>query len=299
MSHMSSIRAIFLLGSFLGMAIDARAIIFYSAGNEHNTTDPGDGLPWQNVVEVRSSSGITGSGVYLGNRYVLTAAHVGPTDFVRVNNSLDFSLEPAEPLQFATPGMNPDLKLLRLQTNPGLGNVLLNTASANDLGAARLVGNGVGRSGASPTGTSPVPWGDASTANKRWGENVVDNRIFNQTPSGSAYTSDLLRTQFNTNAGVNEAALTLYDSGSALFRFVESNWLLVGLGAYVASNGESYANPTALSGSQSNDDNYFIRISSYATAENVLGGIVVPEPAALHRLVWAAGIYILSRRKAG
>ena len=287
---MSWLRTTGFLGILLSMAIDARAIIFYSAGNDHNTTDPGGGLPWQNVVEVRSNSGITGSGVYLGNRYVLTAAHVGPAETIRIN-SKDFNLEPAAPILIGTA----DMKLLRLQSDPGLGNVLLNLASANDLGAARLVGYGIGRSDASLTGTSPVTWGNDTTAIKRWGENTVDFTFSNQTLNG--YTSNLLRTQFNTNAGPNEAALTLYDSGSALFRFVGSNWLLVGLGAYVATGGESYANPTGLDSDPTNDDNYFIQISSYASAQDVLGGVVVPEPGTGHLLMFALGVYSVMRRK--
>ena len=287
---MNWLRTTGFLGILLGTAIDARAIIFYSAGNNYNTTEPGGGLPWQNVVEVRSNSGITGSGVYLGNRYVLTAAHVGPTETIRIN-STDFSLEPAAPILIGTA----DMKLLRLQSDPGLGHVLLNTASANDLGAARLVGYGVGRSDASLTGTSPVTWGNDTTAIKRWGENTVDFTSPNQTLIG--YTSNLLGTQFNTNAGPNEAALTSYDSGSALFRFVGSNWLLVGLGAYVATGGESYANPTGLSGSRTNDDNYFIQISSYASAQDVLGGVVVPEPGTGHLLMFALGVYSVVRRR--
>ena len=288
---MNWLRTTGFLGILLGTAIDARAIIFYSAGNDHNTTDPGGGLPWQNVVEVRSSSGITGSGVYLGNRYVLTAAHVGPTESVRINDTF-FNLEPAAPIQIGTA----DMKLLRLQADPGLGNVLLNANSANDLGAARLVGYGLGRSDTSPTGTSPVTWGNNTTAIKRWGENTVDFTFANQTLNG--YTSNLLRTQFNTNAGPNEAALTLYDSGSALFRLVGSNWLLVGLGAYVATGGESFANPTGFSGSRTNDDNYFIQISSYASAQDILGGVVVPEPGAGHLLMFALGVYSMMRRRA-
>ena len=102
-------RILWVFGVALGLNLDAKAIVFYSSGNDHNTTDPGNDLPWQNVVEVRSSSGITGSGVYLGNRYVLTAAHVGPTEVIRIN-STDFSLEPAVQIQIGTA----DMKLLRL-----------------------------------------------------------------------------------------------------------------------------------------------------------------------------------------
>ena len=287
---MSWLRTTGFLGILLGMVIDARAIIFYSAGNDYNTTDPGGGLPWQNVVEVRSNSGITGSGVYLGNRYVLTAAHVGPTETIRIN-STDFSLEPAAPIQIGTA----DMKLLRLQSDPGMGNILLNTIGANDFGAARLVGYGVGRSASSLLNQSPVTWGDSSTVGKRWGSNNVDGFISGVFVNG--YTSDLLVTQFNTNQGQDEAALTLYDSGSALFRFINSQWYLAGIAAYVPVGGSSYANPTGTSNSQSNDDNYFIRISSYATAQDFLGGVAVPEPRVIQLLGGAGLFYFLRRRR--
>lgn len=289
---MSWLRTTGFLGILLGMAIDARAIIFYSAGNDHNNTDPGGGLPWQNVVEVRSNSGITGSGVYLGNRYVLTAAHVGPTEKIRIN-STDFSLEPAAPILFGTA----DMKLLRLQSDPGLGNVLLNTASANDFGAAHLVGYGVGRSDASPTGTSPVTWGDASTAKKRWGFNEVDFSVASLTYTNNsiAYINSALITQFNSNVNPDEAAMTLYDSGSALFRLIGSDWFLVGLGVAVATLSSTPAYPSTEEGS--GNENFFVRISSYASAEDILGGVVVPEPGTGHLLMFALGVYSVVRRR--
>lgn len=279
---MNRLRTTAFLGFLLGMAIDAQAIIFYSAGNEHNTTDPGGGLPWQNVVELRDSTGIIGSGVYLGNRYVLTAAHMGSTESVRINDTF-FNLEPAAPIQIGTA----DMKLLRLQSDPGLGNIFLNTVAGNDFGGAYLVGYGVGRSSSSLLSSSPISWGDASTATKRWGTNSVDG-------FGSLSGSSVLRTQFNTNAGPNEAALTLYDSGSALLRQIGIDWFLVGLGVVAPSPTLAY--PT--SEESSGNENFFVRISSYATAEDILGGVVVPEPGAGHLLMFALGVYSMMRRRA-
>lgn len=281
-------------GLFLCLGAEARAVIFYSSGNDHNTSSPGGGLPWDNVVEIRSNSGIAGSGVYLGNRYVLTAAHVGPTEVVRIN-ATDFTLESAAPIQIGTA----DMKLLRLQSDPGLGNVLLNTNAANDSGEAFLVGYGVGRSMSSPTETNLVMWGDNSTARKRWGYNEVDFAVsaLAYTNNSITYTSPALVTQFNSDGNLNEAAMTLYDSGSALFRLVDSNWLLVGLGVAVATYDESFASPTAISDEESNDNNYFVRISSYAEAQDILGGVVVPEPGTGHLLILALGIYSMLQRR--
>jgi hypothetical protein len=97
------------------------------------------------------------------------------------------------------------------------------------------------------------------------------------------YISDLLRTQFNTNAGVNEAALTIYDSGSALFRQIGSEWYLVGLGAYVQNSG--YSSASDESNPNDSSDNYFIRISSYSNAIDRIGAVAVPEPSSSHYFV--------------
>jgi hypothetical protein len=120
-----------------------------------------------------------------------------------------------------------------------------------------------------------VTWGDSSTAIKRWGTNIVD--IARSGIQVGGYISDLLKTEFNSDAGANEAALTIYDSGSALFRQIGSEWYLVGLGAYVQNSGYSLASTQF--NSKDSDDSYFIRISSYAGSSVMIGGVGVPEPS--------------------
>ena len=267
-----------LVGAVLLFApIDfARAIVFFSQGNEANLTNPGNGLPWDNVVQMLNESGPVGTGVYLGNRYVLTAGHVGPLTSVKVG-FVDYLLDSSPAVAIGTA----DMKLVRLASDPGLNGVRLNTNPSGDSGNSYLVGYGVGRASSSLLGSSPVTWGDSSTALKRWGTNLVDGAISGVQVGG--YTSDLLRTQFNSNAGVNEAALTIYDSGSALFRQIGSEWYLVGLGAYVQNSGYSFASTQF--NSNDSDDSYFIRISSISNAVNQIGAVAVPEPSSLHYFV--------------
>jgi len=174
-----------------------------------------------------------------------------------------------------------DMKLVRLANDPGLGSVRLNSSPASDGGSAYVVGYGVGRSSSSLLNSSPVTWGDDATVAKRWGTNTVDAAYSGVTVNG--YTSDLLRTQFNTNAGANEAALTRYDSGSALFRQIGSSWYLVGLGAYVQNSNLSGASTQF--DSANSDDNYFIRISSYSIATDQIGAVGVPEPSSFQFLM--------------
>jgi len=278
---------------FLSSFDQARAIVFFSQGNDHNLTNPGDNLPWDNVVQMRSDTGPIGSGVYLGNRYVLTAGHVGLLTSVKVG-LVDYLIDSSPAVAIGTA----DMKLVRLASDPGLGGVRLNSNPSADGGAAHLVGYGVGRASSSLLGSNPVTWGDSSSAIKRWGTNLVDGAISGVQVGG--YTSDLLRTQFNSNAGVNEAALTIYDSGSALFRQIGSEWYLVGLGAYVQNSGYSLANSQF--NSTESDDNYFIRISSYANSSVMIGGVSVPEPSSQSLLFVGAAFLsacLLARRSVG
>jgi hypothetical protein len=285
-----------LLGALLAVFAPlnlAQAIVFYSQGNDYNLTNPGGSLPWDNVVQMQSGTGPIGTGVYLGNRYVLTAGHVGPLTSVKVG-LVDYLIDSSPAVAIKTA----DMKLVRLASDPGLSEVRLNINSTADVGAARLVGYGVGRASSSLLGSNPVTWGDSSTAIRRWGSNFVDGPRSGIQVGG--YTSDLLRTEFNSNAGVNEAALTIYDSGSALFRQIGSDWYLVGLGAYVQNSGYSLA--SAQFNSTESDDNYFIRISSYATSVDVIGGVSVPEPSSQSLLFLGAAFLsacLLVRRSVG
>jgi hypothetical protein len=269
-----------LLGAVLAVFLPlnlAQAIVFFSQGNEANLSSPaGLNLPWDNVVQIRSDTGPIGSGVYLGNRYVLTAGHVAPLTSVRVG-FVDYALDSSSAVSIGTS----DMKLVRLANDPGLGSVRLNSSPASDGGSAYVVGYGVGRASSSLLNSSPVNWGDDSTVAKRWGTNTVDAAYSVATVNG--YTSDLLRTQFNTNAGSNEAALTRYDSGSALFRQIGSSWYLVGLGAYVQNSNLSGASTQF--DSANSDDNYFIRISSYSIATDQIGAVGVPEPSSFQFLM--------------
>jgi hypothetical protein len=278
---------------FLSSFDQARAIVFFSQGNDVNLTNPGNGLPWENVVQMRSSTGPIGTGVYLGNRYVLTAGHVGPLTSVKVG-FVDYLLDSSPAVAIG----RADMQLVRLASDPGLGGVRLNSNPSADGGAAHLVGYGVGRADSSALSSSPVTWGDSLTAIKRWGTNFVDGAISNAQVAG--YTSDLLRTQFNSNAGSNEAALTILDSGSALFRQIGSDWFLVGLGAYVQNSGYSLASTQF--NSRDSDDSYFIRISSYSNAVDVIGGVSVPEPSSQSLLFVGAAFLsacLLARRSVG
>ena len=73
----------------------ATSFAIVDANSTTNTSDPGGGVPWANVGSVNG-----GSGTYLGNGWVLTAAHVG-----------------AGPIAFDSGAFQPDGRVIRL-SNP-------------------------------------------------------------------------------------------------------------------------------------------------------------------------------------
>jgi len=111
------LRGVFWL--FLSSFDQARAIVFFSQGNDANLSSPaGLNLPWDNVVQMQSPTGPIGTGVYLGNRYVLTAGHVDPLTSVKVG-FVDYLLDSSPAVAIGTA----DMKLVRLASDPGLSGV--------------------------------------------------------------------------------------------------------------------------------------------------------------------------------
>jgi hypothetical protein len=245
----------------------AHAVILFGGDNLANRTDPTNGVPWTNVgAFANGTGGWTGSGVYLGNRYVLTAHHVTLTSQVTFDGATFHSVEGS-----TTPLPGVDLRLVRLASDPGLPRTAL-TAGTSEIGVAGyIVGWGVGRNPAVPTNTALVAWGDATTAAKRWGTNV---------PKGveaitGTYDYDSLVTVLGTLEGANEAALTLFDSGAALFQEVGGLWRLSGIGTSVDTQGSSFFGLDAIGGPGDGERNYFVRIGAYADA---ILSIVHPPP---------------------
>ena len=280
-----------ILATFL-TNFPAQALILYGEDNSANQTDPGTGLPFDSVAKISDGLGgnVSGTGIYLGNGYMLTANHVNNRSHVTFDGSTFHEWDSAfTPVQIGST----DMKIFKLSSDPGVSGVLLYGGNNELSQPGNIVGWGVGRNPSVPVETNSVAWGDSTTEAKRWDENTVEGF---STASDSTYTY----TAFNTVAGspfaspaglgANEAAVTLNDSGSGFFQKIGGVWYLTGLTTSVETlNTTNFGADQNLSGGS---ENYFVRISAYQTQIALL----VPEPgSALLTAITAIGL--ISRRR--
>lgn len=269
----------------LAAATSAPALILYGGDNSANTTDPGGGVPWQSVGQVAG-----GSAVYIGGGYMLTANHVGLGGTVTFDGVTYYNIK-ASSAQGLGGGV--DLMVFQLEELPSVAAAkLLLTPSENFDSSMTMIGWGVGRDG-TPVGENTVGWGDASTVAKRWGQNVLRDA---EVVSDGGYTYESLVSVLGSSTGTpaglgaNEAAATIYDSGSGVFQQIGGEWYLVGITTAVTQNGVSiFGDDSTTSGVNAN---YSVRLSTYSGEIMAL----VPEPMSIGLLVCAGVVFLVLRR---
>jgi hypothetical protein len=224
---------------------------------------------------------------------MLTANHVATTSdqSFTFDGIVSYTLDTGYmPTQVAT---GVDLKVFRLTTVPIVSAVTL--SSGGELVApATMVGWGRGRDPDDATGSASVTWGDLATVAKRWGLNTPRDLL---TLEYDPYEFTAIRTVLGSTTGdpaglgVNEGAVTQYDSGSGLFQEIGGQWRLIGVAVAVEENGLSVFGDDSVSSEVKGHDNYFAHISSYRT--DILA--LIPEPSSM--LLVAGAAMLLPRRR--
>jgi Dockerin type I domain len=220
---------------FAALAAPAGAVVISSANDAVNLLRPDSNPGWDNVGRVGNASG-----VYLGNRWVITANHVsGGSLRLSDGRTLAGSVGSSFQIQAAGGILNPDLRMFRLAEDPGLPSLSIASEAPTTGQEVMMIGAGLDREaqlhGWQPT--SPQ-WSEvllrnanvfgfslSDTSHMRWGMNyVVSDSSF-----GSSDLTFSFGTRFDQTGIPFEAQAVLGDSGGGVFHRNEGTWELAGL----------------------------------------------------------------------
>lgn len=239
------------------------------------TTDPGTGVQWDNVLNV---VGTSGSAVYLGGGWVLTAEHVF-NDGSATTSSVSFggvtyAADPTQIYDLTNVGLgalatdHPDLKLYRLTETLPLPTITISTSN--------LVGESV----------TMIGFGGG----KSWGNNEIEAvALLGNLNEGNGDTDQRTSVYFSTDydlgvAGEGQGAVG--DSGGGVFSLNAGTWELAGIMSAV----NTVAEP---------DLTFSVDLTFYRSEINTIistQGSAVPEPSAF-ALLSLASLFVLRRRR--
>jgi hypothetical protein len=256
-------------------ASPARAILVDD--NFSNTSNPNDGVPWDNVGSINGASG-----VYLGNGWVITARHVGA-------GNITFGSSTYSPDGTAVPitngdGTEADLLLFRLAQAPVLPTIRVATSTPAINTQVEYVGYGRTRGEPVASGALQGYLWSGSPA-KSWGR----NRISTLAPELVLNTQQFA-TSFDNNPELYEAQGTLGDSGSGVFVLRLGQWELAGITSAIGNR--AVTNRPADSAFYG-DVTYSGNLASYQSQIFSVTGIPEPSTLALAAAAWP----LLMRRR--
>jgi hypothetical protein len=264
---------------------------------------PPDDPGWNRVGKVGTGPG---SGVYLGQGWVLTAFHVGAHDFTIGGQA--YAAIPQSGQRLKNPdNTDTDLLLYELQSSPMLGDIRISSLRPNASSWVKMIGYGLEQQPdmmfwnatwsvlPSPSGASYYGYQIGGDYTKQWGDNVLlsfssqqpnQNLLVN---SGSGVVSSFV-TEF-WDAGVNSTygQAVPGDSGGAVFYKNGSLWELAGIMHATSTLPGQDKWATAAYGQRT----YIADLSVYR--DQIVAITAVPEPGTVGLAVAAAATGILGR----
>lgn len=220
-----------LLAVLFGIAPVVQAVVIASDTGVENTTAP-TGFSYWNNLGLRSG----GTGIYLGDRWVLTAYHVGVGPVVF--NGTTYNAVAGTNLRLKnSDGSLADLLQYRISEDPGLPSLTLATSAMTRSTTVTMIGDGRDRA-ADPTYWDMLwqqqqnpDWYTGyywqSTRTMRWGTNRVDTaNLLDPTTGGSTYA---FTASFSADSGSSECGVADGDSGGGVFAKSGGVWRLAGM----------------------------------------------------------------------
>jgi hypothetical protein len=304
---------IFLL-TFSLIPLPAHAVIVAGGDGTQNTTQGAMPNGWNNVGTVDGASA-----VYLGDGWVLTAAHVGGVGLGTGVNFVGYGTyhSDGQVVRLKTGSSNADLQMFHLSAAPNLPS--LNIASSSPAASTAIYMAGYGRNRAagltyySVTGPSDNPtWTElpnsiganaagykyAAGNTKRWGTNLtIDD------PDNPGHTTAIVNAgsgptqvffaDFSNPGTSSEAQLANGDSGGGVFDSANN---LIGLINYKDTFTNQPAYNPSISGSTDTAifGNRSVMADLSAYRSQILA--VIPEPSTLSLLLLTGGLILIRRR---
>jgi len=183
-----------------------------------NYRAPADDPGWANV-------GVCDrwTAVYLGRGWVITAAHVGPSNIELGGAVYQADVKSRERV-YNSDGTVADLTLFRVHPEPDLPSLKISDESPPIGSQIVLIGSGLGR-GEKTLGDGRVGFLWQPPSVKRWGTSMVHEFLHDQ----SVGNTDVFATRFSIANTPHEAHAAHGDSGGAAFAYLDGQWQLVGI----------------------------------------------------------------------
>lgn len=287
----------------------AHAVLIQTVSGTDNVTAPPDDPAWANLGVLG-----VGTGIYLGDGWVVTAAHVGAGPIVLSGTT--YAAQAGTTVQLTNggaPGRSPltDLILFRLEAlPPGLPTLAIAATTPADGVPVTMIGAGRDRGPFTEwsvdTGTEPPTWtvvpsgGDAAgyltdtPRAMRWGTNDIEGSGIWVRASDLVPPLDVLSiaTAFDVQPGGTEAQAVFGDSGGGLFVKNDMAWELAGLIFDVAAYaGQPVPGGTAVFGNLT----YSAELAFYRP--QIMA--VVPEPGSLGLVAGSLAVLLAGSRRRG